>query len=80
VGSRASAGLRGAVGGFGAGSDLTWNAAGFLGCDFELFGRASTFFVGYRDLYRDYSTASGLKKFALDTTLYGPVLGLGFSF
>jgi hypothetical protein len=65
---------------FGAGSHPTWNAASFLGYDFELCGAASTFFVGYRGLYQDYSTGSGLKKFALDATLYSPALGLGFSF
>lgn len=72
--------FRGDFGGFGAGSDFTWNLAGFLGYDFTLLGAASTVFFGGRALYQDYTTGSGIKRFTWDATLYGPVLGLGFSF
>lgn len=77
---RWSARFRGDFGGFGAGSDFTWNLAGFLGYDFRLFGTPSTVFVGARALYQDYTTGSGTKRFTWDATGYGPIVGMGFSF
>jgi hypothetical protein len=44
----------GNFGGFGVGSDFTWNAQAFLGYTTTLFGRPTTFAIGYRTLYQDY--------------------------
>ncbi len=65
--------LRGDFGGFGIGSDSTWNAIGLI--TFKPWKHVG-FGGGYRALYQDYSTGSGRNKFALDATMYGPILGL----
>jgi len=68
--------LRGDIGGFGIGSDLTWNLVGLI--DFKPWKHVSLF-GGYRALYQDYSTGSGNNKFAFDATMQGPVLGLNIT-
>ena len=68
--------LRGDIGGFGIGSDLTWNLVGLV--DFKPWKHVSLF-GGYRALYQDYSTGSGDKKFAFDATMQGPILGLNIT-
>lgn len=66
----------GDVGGFGVGSDLSWNVAGLLFYDFDLFGRDASVIAGYRALYQDFEDGSGANKFAYDVTTQGPVLGM----
>lgn len=68
--------LRGDIGGFGIGSDLTWNAVGLV--DFKPWKHVGLF-GGYRVLYQDYSTGSGNRKFAFDAYMHGPVLGLNIT-
>jgi len=68
--------LRGDIGGFGIGSDLTWNLVGIV--DFKPWEHTSLF-GGYRVLYQDYSSGSGDNKFAYDATMYGPILGLNIT-
>ena len=68
--------LRGDIGGFGVGSDLTWNLVGKV--DFKPWKHVSLF-GGYRALYQDYSTGSGSNKFAFDATMHGPLLGLNIT-
>jgi len=65
--------LRGDIGGFGIGSDLTWNAYGLIA--FKPWKHVG-FGGGYRALYQDYSTGSGSHRFSYDATMYGPILGL----
>ena len=65
--------LRGDVGGFGIGSDLTWNAIGLI--EFKPWKHVA-FVGGYRALYQDYSTGSGRNRFSYDATMQGPILGL----
>ncbi len=65
--------LRGDFGGFGIGCDSTWNAIGLV--TFKPWKHVA-FGGGYRALYQDYSRGSGRNKFALDATMYGPILGL----
>lgn len=70
-------GLRGDVGGFGVGSDLTWQVYGDVGF------RASdliSVMVGYHALDIDYETGSGLQAVGLDVMLSGPQLGVVFTF
>ena len=57
------------VGGFGVGSDLTWQALGLI--DWQPFKYVS-FTAGYRALYQDYEDGS----FKYDATTQGPLLGL----
>ncbi len=68
--------LRGDIGGFGIGSDLTWNLVGMV--DFKPWKHVGLF-GGYRALYQDYSTGSGSNKFAFDATMQGPVLGFNIT-
>ena len=72
--------LRGDVGGFGAGSEFSWNFVGLVGYRFSLFGAAAEAFGGYKALYQDYRSDSGNRAFKWDNILWGPVLGLNISF
>ncbi len=72
--------FRGDIGGFGVGSDLTWNVAGLLLYDFDLFGMDASVATGYRALYQDFEDGSGANKFAYDVTTQGPILGMVIRF
>ena len=63
------------VGGFGVGSDFTWNAAMML-----LYQKSDklTFGFGYRALAIDYEDDDG--RFVYDATMPGLLLGVGFNF
>jgi hypothetical protein len=65
--------LMGDIGGFGVESDLTWQALAGFGYRFtpKLNG-----LLGYRALGVDYEKDG----FKLDTTSYGPVIGLSYTF
>jgi hypothetical protein len=60
------------VGGFGVGSDLTWQA--LAGARVELSPRASLL-VAYRALYADYEHGSGTSYFLYDVLTQGPMVG-----
>jgi hypothetical protein len=69
--------VRGDVGGFGVGSELTWNLVGnFL----YQVSRTVYLSVGYRALDMDYEQGSGASRFKFDMLLHGPVLGAVFRF
>ena len=59
------------VGGVVAGSDLSWNAQGYLGYRTSVLGQPTTFTIGYRALYVDYDH----NEFKWDVTQQGPILG-----
>lgn len=65
----------GDIGGFGAGSDFTWQGAATI--DFKPFKHVS-FGGGYRAIYVDYEdgTANTPDYFKFDATFHGPMLGL----
>ena len=70
-------GLRGDVGGFGIGSELTWQAYADIGF------RASdlvSIILGYHALDMDYEGGSGLLYGNLDLMVSGPQLGVAFTF
>lgn len=62
----------GSIGGFGVGSDLTWDWLVGAGYGFDLFGRQSFFRAGYRMLYQDYKDGG----FEWDVTYKGPIIGV----
>ena len=70
--------LRGDVGGFGAGSDITVQLAAGYSMDTQLFGMPTTAYFGYRALYIDYEQGNGNRTFGLDMWWHGPVLGATF--
>jgi hypothetical protein len=65
------------IGGFGAGSDFTWQIFPTVG--FKFTDRFSLE-VGYRWLDLDYETGDGNERFAYDVLTQGPVGGLAFRF
>jgi hypothetical protein len=69
--------VRGDVGGFGAGSDLTWQAFPYFGWQFTKWGSLQ---AGYRWLYMDYETGDGASRFKYDMLSQGPQIGLTFHF
>ena len=68
--------VRGDVGGFGAGSDFSWQFMSTV--DWQLLARpgyAFDAYVGYRALSVDYSKGSGTNQYRFDATQHGPVVG-----
>ena len=69
--------MQGDIGGFGAGSQFTWNVEGvFLYC----VARFVSLGLGYRALDTDYRRGSGAAKFKFDMLIHGPLLGAVFHF
>ncbi len=72
--------MRGDFGGFGAGSEFTWNVVGMLAYDFHIRSVASSIAIGVRALSQDYKDGSGAKAFRWDVTQYGPLIAWNFYF
>ncbi|MCB8822702.1 hypothetical protein [Microvirga rosea] len=73
--------LRGDIGGFGVGSDFSWQAIGAYG--FELGSYQGITFsgvIGYRALYVDYVQGEGRQRYEFDMLQHGPVIGLSARF
>jgi hypothetical protein len=68
----------GDVGGFGVGSDLTWQLFGGYSFDFAVWQTTLHGLVGYRALAVDYTQDNGPSKNSVDLILHGPVVGLSF--
>jgi hypothetical protein len=64
------------IGGFGVGSDFTWNVQAVVGYRTTLFGRQTTFALGYRALNQDYDH----NNFEWDVTMHGPMIGTAVRF
>jgi hypothetical protein len=77
LGKRFSLNVRGDIGGFGLGSDLTWQAFPHVNWQFAQWGSLQ---LGYRWIYADYETGSGLNRFKYDILTQGPQLGITFTF
>jgi hypothetical protein len=77
LGNHFSLNVRGDIGGFGAASDLTWQAFPYVNWQFAKWGALQ---LGYRWIYADYETGSGPNRFKYDVLTQGPQLGLTFSF
>ena len=65
------------VGGFGVGSEFTWQAYPYLNWRFTKWGSAQ---LGYRWLGTDYENGSGRSKFVYDVVVQGPQLGFTVHF
>ena len=68
----------GDIGGFGVGSDLTWQLFGGYSFDFAVWQTTLSGVVGYRALAVDYSHNDHGFTNNLDLILHGPVVGLSF--
>jgi len=69
--------VKGDIGGFGAGSDLTWQAYPYLNWQISKLASVQ---AGYRLLYTDYETGSGLNRFKYDMLTSGPQVGFTLHF
>ncbi len=73
--------LRGDVGGFGVGSQFSWNA---LAAYSFVFGKRDgvtySGLLGYRALSADYEQGSGRTQYVYDVVMHGPVTGLTIGF
>ena len=73
--------LRGDIGGFGFGSDFSWQAIGGYGFDFGSYnGVTFSGVVGYRALSVDYSQGEGRRRYEFDIVQHGPILGISARF
>lgn len=77
LGKKFSFNFRGDVGGFNVGSDLTWQAFPAVGWQLS---EGCSLQAGYRWVYTDYETGSGLSRFKYDMLTHGPQLGVTFHF
>jgi hypothetical protein len=69
--------VRGDIGGFGAGSDFSWQAIASYDWRLRTYdGYTMDAYIGYRALSVDYSQGSGLRTYEYDVLQHGPVLGL----
>jgi hypothetical protein len=69
--------VRGDLGGFGIGSDFTWQGQVYAGYRFSKLFQAT---VGYRYIGIDYDKGEGQDRFLYDIDTYGAVIRLGFNF
>ena len=69
--------FRGDIGGFGIGSDLTWQLHATAGYRFTKVFQMS---LGYRILSTDYRTGEEPKEFLFDVNEFGPEIRFGFNF
>jgi hypothetical protein len=73
--------LRGDVGGFGLGSDFSWQAIAAYGFDFAQYhGVTFSGVLGYRALYVDYAQGEGRRRYEFDVLQHGPVVGVSMRF
>jgi hypothetical protein len=73
--------LRGDIGGFGVGSEFSWQVLATYNAKIcDLNGYAIDGFVGYRALAVDYSQGSGGRRYEMDAVQHGPVLGMSVRF
>jgi hypothetical protein len=67
------------IGGFGVGSEFSWQAVGVYSFRTQMFGTPLRADLGYRALYVDYSENGKYGKDGLDVLQHGPVMGVTFN-
>lgn len=72
--------VRGDVGGFGFGSQFTWQAAAVYSYNWQFTGYALAALVGYRALGVTYSQGWGNDTAGIDAVLHGPLIGASLRF
>jgi hypothetical protein len=73
--------LRGDIGGFGVGSEFSWNLLGAYSWQIAApNGVTYAGIVGYRLLSVDYQQGSGVNRYEYDVLQHGPLLGLTVGF
>ena len=69
--------FRGDIGGFGLGSNFSWQLQAYVGYRFSKLFQTS---IGYRYISIDYDKGEGTDRFVYDVDTYGPVIRFGFNF
>jgi len=69
--------FRGDLGGFGVGSDFTWQLQGYAGYRFTKMFQLT---AGYRIISIDYDKGVDKERFIFNVDEYGPVVNFGFNF
>jgi hypothetical protein len=77
MGKKFNFNFRGDIGGFGVGSDFTWQVFPYFDWRFAKWGSLQ---AGYRWLDMDYETGSGNSQFTYDMLSQGPQLGFTIHF
>jgi hypothetical protein len=73
--------VRGDVGGFGVGSDFSWQAVAGYAWDFAVWnGVTLSGVLGYKALYVDYAHGEGRSRYEFDMLQHGPLLGVSMRF
>ena len=73
--------LRADVGGFGVGSEFSWNATAAYSWDVGMRdGVIYSGVLGYRALSVDYEQGSGVTRYEYDVLQHGPIVGLTAKF
>ena len=70
--------LEGDVGGFGAGSDFSWQVVGTYGFDVHCIETPVHIVIGYRALAVDFSENGRFGRNGVDDVQHGPVVGVKF--
>ena len=65
-------------GGFGVGSDFSWQVVGTYGFDTTCLGTPFHAVIGYRALSVDFSEEGKFGKNGLDFVQHGPIMGVTF--
>lgn len=71
--------VRGSIGGFGVGSEFSWQAGANYGFQTRCLGMPLNLAIGYRALYVDYSESGPFGKNGLDALQHGPMMGITFN-
>jgi hypothetical protein len=69
--------FRGDLGGWGVGSDFTWQVQAYGG---YRFSKLFQLMAGYRILDINYDKGTGSQRFIFDMSEFGPVIRAGFTF
>ena len=73
--------VRGDIGGFGLGSQFSWQAVAVYSYAWDLDGgQKLAALLGFRALGVNYSSGSGLDAVGINETLYGPIIGVSYRF
>lgn len=72
--------LRGDVGGFGLGSQFSWQAVAAYAYAWQFDGYQLAATLGYRALAASYTTGVGIDTRGIDLVLHGPLIGFSIKF
>ncbi len=72
--------MRGDIGGFGLGSQFSWQAVAVYSYSWQYTGYQVAALLGFRALAVNYSSGSGINAIAINEVLYGPIIGVSFRF